>query len=634
MAVVRSEGGLVAIGRGEAPMVPRSVNLSEWQSATYEALWRAQPQVRTVTSFLARNIAQLGVHVFRRLDDDDRERLAGHPLAATLGRPMPDMTTYELLDALVLDLTIYDNAYWLKLARTDGGLGLLRLPPRRVSPTGDNWLFAEGYRVDGPRGYVDYAADQVVHFRGYNPTDPRLGVSPLETLRRTLAEESASLEAREQTWRNGARMTGFLNRPKDAPDWERNKGRERFVAGWREYVGAGPHAGGTPILEDGMTYQPVQLSPKDAEYLGARKLTREEVASAYHVPLPMVGILDHATFSNIKEQHRQLYQDTLGPWLQLVTQRIELRLLPDFADTADVYVEFNLAEKLRGSFEEQATTLQTAVGGPWMTRNEARARNNLPPADGADELIVPLNVVTGGQASPTDSAPDGAAAFTRSGRKSESGRGFKAAGPGGSGDWPGRYEKTLAAFFARQQEAGAADVVGNVEGWSADLAADLFGLNVAAARSAAKTVLAANDEDPDGFDDEPMLEWLQRNAEGVADGINGQTVAELGAAGDDDARAGVFERAIGVRAVAAAVTQATAITSFGGREGAKRGGLTRKRWVVTSSKPRKSHARMDGDTVGIDDVFGNGARWPGDSKLSDDEKAGCTCTVEFLGEEG
>src|SRR5215207_4354255 len=151
MAVVRSEGGLVAIGRGEAPMVPRSVNLSEWQSATYEALWRAQPQVRTVTSFLARNIAQLGVHVFRRLDDD-RERLAGHPLAATLGRPMPDMTTYELLDALVLDLTIYDNAYWLKLARTDGGLGLLRLPPRRVSPTGDNWLFAEGYRVDGPPG--------------------------------------------------------------------------------------------------------------------------------------------------------------------------------------------------------------------------------------------------------------------------------------------------------------------------------------------------------------------------------------------------------------------------------------------------------------------------------------------------
>jgi hypothetical protein len=68
-------------------------------------------------------------------------------------------------------------------------------------------------------------------------------------------------------------------------------------------------------------------------------------------------------------------------------------------------VEANVASKLRGSFEEQASLLQTAVGGPYMTRAEARTVQNLPHLDGTDELIVPLNVVVGGLASPTDTAP-------------------------------------------------------------------------------------------------------------------------------------------------------------------------------------------------------------------------------------
>lgn len=147
------------------------------------------------------------------------------------------------------------------------------------------------------------------------------------------------------------------------------------------------------------------ITPEQAEYMAARKLTREEVAAAFHVPLPMVGILEHATFSNIKEQHQQLYQDCLGPWLTMIQEELALQLVPDFDDSGRLYIEFNMAEKLKGSFEEQATQLQTAVGGPWLTRNEARARQNLPAIDGGDDLITPLNVITGGQASPTDSAP-------------------------------------------------------------------------------------------------------------------------------------------------------------------------------------------------------------------------------------
>jgi hypothetical protein len=141
-----------------------------------------------------------------------------------------------------------------------------------------------------------------------------------------------------------------------------------------------------------MKYVPASTSPRDAQYIESRKLTREEVAAAYHIPPPMVGILDHATYSNITEQHKNLYQDTLGPWLAMIQQELALQLLPEFPGAGDLYVEFNLQEKLRGSFEEQAAQLQTAVGGPYMSRNEARAKLNLPQLDGADELVVPLNL--------------------------------------------------------------------------------------------------------------------------------------------------------------------------------------------------------------------------------------------------
>src|SRR5690625_5821080 len=67
------------------------------------------------------------------------------------------------------------------------------------------------------------------------------------------------------------------------------------------------------------------------------------------------------------------------------------------------YAEFNIGQKLNGSFEEQAAVMQTLVGAPIMTRNEGRGRFNLPAVEGGDELIVPLNVIEGGQASPTDS---------------------------------------------------------------------------------------------------------------------------------------------------------------------------------------------------------------------------------------
>lgn len=393
MTVVQTLSGLTDVQPNWWPSPARSsVQLYGGLSADYATLYRTQPNVRVCVDFLARNIAQLGLHVFRRVSDTDRQRLADHPLAQLIKRPNPFTTRYRRISALMTDLGIYFNAYELKVSDpVTGRLALVRIPPRYMRPIGGLMPTSYELTVSGQRKVL--APDEVVHYRGDNPDNPLLGLSPLETLRRELAEEEARADDREHYWRNAARMEGIIERPANAPDWS-NEARDQFAVDFAMRYAGSENAGKAPVLEDGMTYKATAFSAEQSQYVESRKLTREECTRAYHIPLPMAGILDHATFSNVKEQHKQLYQDCLGPWLVMLEEEHELQILPEFADIADLYLEFNIAEKLAGSFEDQASVLQQAVGRPWMAPNEARARINLPKMPGdADKLAVPVNLV-------------------------------------------------------------------------------------------------------------------------------------------------------------------------------------------------------------------------------------------------
>jgi HK97 family phage portal protein len=358
---------------------------------TYGLIYQTQPNVRIPVDFLARNVAQLGLPVFRRVSDTDRQRLPDHPLAQLLKHPNPATTQYRLIEDTLQDYLIYWHAYWLKVRTAP--MGLVRIPAGEMSivgrllPTRFVWRTANGQQRD-------FDPSEIVHFGALD------AISPLETLRRILAEEAAAGDYRQQMWSNGARISMIVNRPATAPKWS-----EPQQASWREqwqaaYAAGGSRPGSTAILEDGMTATPISFTAKDTEYLAARKLTREECASAYHIPLPMVGILEHATYSNVREMRKMLYADCLGPTLEMFQAEIERQVLPDMDDVDRVYVEFNIAEKLKGSFEEQAASLQMAVGKPWMKVNEARALQNLPADDdpSSDEIAAQQ----GGPAAPAE----------------------------------------------------------------------------------------------------------------------------------------------------------------------------------------------------------------------------------------
>lgn len=382
MAIVRTFGALQAVSPSTRLAVvstnQNTVPYSYAYGEEYAAIYASQPSVRKCVDFLARNIAQLGLHVFRRIDDTDRVRLTDHDLARWLGNPNPYTTTYRLIEGMVGDLALYFNAYWLKLRIEDPTprIGLVRIPPPEMRVEGgllpSRFIWCKGTEE------VTLAPTEVVYFNGYNPQDPLMGLSPIETLRRQLAEDVSAQESRADFWRRGARFGGIIERPAAAPRWTATQ-KDSFGEQWRAKYHGPQSVSGTPILEEGMQYKQLTGSTyREAEYTTARKLSGEEAASLWHIPLPLVGYLDHATFSNIKEQHKQLYSDCLGPWLEMAQAAIERQLLPESRDTVGIYTEFNIAEKLKGSFEEQANALQLMVKRAVMTANEGRARLNLP----------------------------------------------------------------------------------------------------------------------------------------------------------------------------------------------------------------------------------------------------------------
>ena len=303
-----------------APQVVWSAQQGLWPYATsYGDLYRKQPAVRACVEWLGRNVAQLNPKVYERVGDTDRLEVGGHPLALSLRRPNPATTRYRHLRDTVQDLAIYDQAVWVK-TRAGRQMNVLRIPPHFFE------VDDQGLWVDQRSGQR-YRRDQLVVFTGYSPTDDQKGVSPLETLRRVLAEEWAGQTNREGMWRNAARQSGWIQRPAEAPEWS-PEARSRFRADIEAVMAGGANAGRIGILEEGMTWNGQSFSPKDTEYLAGRRLTYEEVCVEYGLTPALLG-LDSERASATEARHRQAYQDVLGPWLRMLQDEIELQLLPD-----------------------------------------------------------------------------------------------------------------------------------------------------------------------------------------------------------------------------------------------------------------------------------------------------------------
>ena len=629
-------------------------------------LYATQANLHAVVSFLSDSIAQLPLKVYTRNGENDRERDRDSVAAQLLWRPNADQTSYELINGLATELFLMGVAVLWLLPDADSTSGYqLRIIPREwIQSTESETNYAPSLlRVSANSGRtIEIPRDDFVMFRMYDPGNPGSYQSPISALKQTLSEQIQADRFRTEVWSSSGRFNAYVTRPKDVQPWDDGQ-RERFITAFREAWGpGGENKGKMPLLEDGMEIKPYQFNAKEAQYAETKQLSREDVAAAYHVNPSLIWHNNTQTYASAKDNARALYADCLGPTIQMIQQRLNSFLLPMVGADPNTYVEFDMAEKLKGSFEERASILQSAVGGPYMTRNEARADNNLPPVEGGDELIVPLNVTEGGQASPQDTHMDEQVPMTTvsvDGIRADLTKACDCPECKADGDIDPVYvnvapsddenelmAETLSKFFKRQADSvlpkiGAKSATWwNEERWNTELAEDLEPVFNSISDAHGKEMADALKSE---YDTEVTRPYLKKKAKGMAEAINTTTYEKLKEAveyeGDDEEEAElhtpahVMEEREGVDADRLGSNLAKGLAGWAmlheavqqsQRQGSK--AKIMKKWV-TGANPRATHAMMNGETVGVDEYFSNGMDWPGDDNAAPEETCGCNCTT-------
>ena len=363
--------------------VPRLGMTLETAFASYGQLYRTQPWVYTAVNKVSSSIARLGVAVWDESPEDGQELDLDGPFAKLMADPCPELDPYSFWAWTASTIEIYGETYWIVLRNGRGGKpsGFLPMHPSMVQIFRDT-DGQEIYRFMG-RPNQEYPAADVVAFRSFNPDNIMRGMSRLEPLRLTLMNEDSSRRAMASAWKNGARPSGVLSSERELG----TQGRERLKMAFQsEHQGTG-NWGRVPVLEDGVTFTPMQLNAEEMSYIEGRKLSREEVAAVMDLPPTAIQILDHATFSNVTENMRSLYRDSIAPRIEFIESCVNWQVGSEF--NGPKTMKFAVAEQLRGAFEQRAEAVAKLVQCGIYKPAEARQLFDLKVAGAeADQLLI------------------------------------------------------------------------------------------------------------------------------------------------------------------------------------------------------------------------------------------------------
>ena len=390
--------------------------------------------VYSCVRILAEAVAGLPLHLYRYKEDGGKEKGIDHPLYLLLhDEPNPEMSSFVFRETLMTHLLLWGNAY-AQIIRNGKGevIALYPLMPDRmtVDRDRDGKLYYE-YTVstdDAPtvKGtVVRLKPSDVLHIPGLG-FDGLVGYSPIAMAKNAIGMAIACEEYGAKFFANGAAPGGVLEHPGTIKD----PGRVR--ESWQSTFGGSGNANKIAVLEEGMKYTPIGISPEQAQFLETRKFQINEIARIFRVPPHMVGDLEKSSFSNIEQQSLEFVKYTLEPWLVRWEQSIQ-RTLFSPEEKKQYFAKFNVEGLLRGDYASRMSGYATARQNGWMSANDIRELENMdriPAEDGGDLYLINGNMLPLGNA--------GAFADTQPGKEENPDEEvLEVEEPGGDGDSSG-----------------------------------------------------------------------------------------------------------------------------------------------------------------------------------------------------
>lgn len=344
---------------------------------------------------ISETIASLPLQVFK-YTEIGKEKAVNHALYGLLhDEPNPEMTSFVFRETMMSHLLLFGNAYAQILRNGKGevtALYLLMPSQMTVNRASNGQIYYtynkipdDGFKNKSTQGGNQYylKPSDVLHIPGLG-FDGLVGYSPISMARNAIGMAISTEEYGAKFFANGAKPGGVLEHPGTL------KNPEKIRESWNTLFRGSGNSHGTAILEEGLQYKPIGVSPNEAQFLETRKFQTNEIARIFRVPPHLIGDLERATFSNIEHESISFVDNTIVPWVTRLEQSMQKSLLRD-SEKQDFFIKFNLTARLRGDANSRASFYQTMRQNGIMSANDIRSleqMNLIPKEDGGFKYFV------------------------------------------------------------------------------------------------------------------------------------------------------------------------------------------------------------------------------------------------------
>lgn len=378
---VTSWGGPLGTASGQQIPLPVEPILDQTKNVTPDAALQISA-VFACVELLAQTISTLPLYVYKDMSNGGRTPDKGRLWMLLHERPNAWMTPCEFLSAMVVNRMLRGNAYAQIIRDSEGDpIALVPLSPDQmeVSVTAGGEVYT--YYQDGVISVI--APENIIHWKGLG--NGYIGLSKLEYMRAT-ADEAISAQD------NASRLYGSYSKPSGVLQTDSALNDEQLSAVFERFKGMSRAGAGLYVVDRGLKYQQLSLTPADAQLLQTRQFSVEEICRWFGVPGVLVGSTATTTWgSGIQQIVEGFHKFTIGPLCKQLEQALSRRLV-DVVDTSTT-IEFKLDGFLRTTPEARASFYSTMAQNGAMTRNEIRRLENLPPVEGGDALTAQSNLV-------------------------------------------------------------------------------------------------------------------------------------------------------------------------------------------------------------------------------------------------
>ena len=353
------------------------VSVDKNTALTFTAVWSA-------VRLLSESISILPVNVYQRQPNGDKT-LASKNAVYNLVHNEPNyyMSSVAFFEIIMMNLCLNGNSY-VKIVRNGGGTpeALLPLNAKDIIVKVNN---GEIFYHDQTKNDV-YDDSDILHFKGVSQ-DGIIGLSPITQNANAIGWGMALEEYGSKYFTNSAKLSGVLETDRALSEEAIERLRNSFSNTYNQLQ----NAQSTAILEEGLSFKPITISPEQSQFLASRIFSITEIARMFNIPTFMLQEHSKSSFNNIESLSQSYVTYTLMPYIRRMESEMNRKLFKK-NEKGKLFVEWNVNGLLRGNIKDRTDAYKTGINNGYLTINEIRRKENLNSVADGDELYLPLNI--------------------------------------------------------------------------------------------------------------------------------------------------------------------------------------------------------------------------------------------------